>query len=286
MGVRMRRLVPVVLVVVMFLSCLGVHAMDAEKAVGEVLYHQDFSAVSDFAESGIRLGTASASNAIVVCPEQSLEIFTYDTGRVHVLLPEADKGDGDSYTIEFTFRFTAVHSENGFIAPILTCRGCEPSNITSIIIRADGSVDNFSEPDENLKNAIAAGETIGVKIPVSGGVMHEVIFSAGGVEYTVERENVLMINNGTVGFTVRNADVAIDEVFVVNGTDYAEKSGYYTEQSYASDDSPITVPECSEESDELSPDTGDFPVVLAVVIAAAAFGGGFACAFISRKRRM
>lgn len=278
----MRRLVPVMLVLVMLFACLGVNAMDTEKAVGEVLYHQNFSAVSGLDESGIRLGTASSANALAVCDGDSLEIHTYDTSRVHVLLPEADKGDGGSYTIEFTFRFTAIHSENGFIAPILTCRGTEPSNITSVVIRADGTIDNFTAPDEKLKEAVAAGETIGVKIPVSSGVMHEMILTAGETEYSVERENVLMVSDGSMGFTVRNADVEIDEVYVVNGTGYETKTGYYTDQSYAADNSPITVPETGEESAEHAPPTGDF---FLIAMTAAAFGGQLMCGFACRKRR-
>ena len=38
-----------------------------------------------------------------------------------------------------------------------------------------------------------------------------------------------------MGFCVRNAYVAVEEVWIVNGTDYTEKTGVYAEASYADD---------------------------------------------------
>ncbi|MBR3998298.1 MAG: hypothetical protein IKI93_08145, partial [Clostridia bacterium] len=185
----MKKLFPIVLVLMMILTATGIYAMDTEKLAGEVLYHQNFSDISDFSASGIRIGTSSSENSLVSCEGDSLEIHTYDSGRVYIILPDAEKGDSDSYTIEFSFRFKNIHSENGFIAPILTCRGCEPANITSVTIRADGTVDEFSALDAELSEAIASGETIHVKIPVKDGMMYKIIFSADGKEYTAERNN-------------------------------------------------------------------------------------------------
>lgn len=275
----MKRLFPILIVIVLLFSCVSVCAKDAEISVGDVLYHQNFSAVTDIVDSGIRIGSASSENSLIACPKESLEIHTYDTGRVYVMLPEVDGcGDG-SYTIEFTFRFTDIHTDNGFIAPILTCRGDEPTNISSVVIRADGSVDDFDEPDDELRKAIADGETIGVKIPVDSWAVHKIILTVGGTEYILERENVLVINDGSMGFTVRNTDVQIDEVYVVCGVDYVKKLGYYAENSYAADDSPITVPDGGADGEEFSPETGDETWVM---LACAAVCGAV-CARLLRK---
>lgn len=274
----MKRFYPFLLVLVMLFSCICVSAKNTEISVGEVLYHQNFGAVKDIVESGIRVGSASSENSLIACPNESLEIHTYDTGRVYVMLPDAENVDDGSYTIEFTFRFTDIHTENGFIAPILTCRGDEPTNISSVVIRADGTVDGFDLPDEELREAIADGEMIGVKIPVDSWVMHKIILSVGDTEYTLERDNVLVINDGSMGFVVRNTDVAVDEVYVVYGTDYSEKLGYYAENSYATDDSPAVS---GEQNEEYSPETGD-DTALMIVFAAVS---GAICAVLHRKER-
>lgn len=281
----MKRLIPIVLTLLLIVLSAGTFAMDTEKTVGEVLYHQSFDVVSSFEQSGVCLGTASTENAMVVCPDRSLEVYTYDTSRVYLLLPEIDKSDSDSYTIEFTFRFKTIHSENGYIASILTCRGAEPSNISSVVVRADGSVDNFSAMEEELKSALLNGASVSLKIPVVSGVVHEITLEAEGVAYTLERDNVLMIDQGSMGFMVRNADVEINEVYVVNGVGYEEKLGYYREHSYAVDRVLNGVPEDALVEDmEYAPLTGDYTIALLVVLVVA-FLGGFMCAFLLRKRR-
>lgn len=276
----MKRLFPLILALLLFMLSVGVYAMNAEPEVGEVLYHQDFNDVTDIVNSGIRIGTASSVNSMVGCPAESLEIHTYDSGRVYVILPDIEKGEDGSYTIEFTFRFTDIHKTNGFIAPILTCRGSEPSNITSLVIRADGTIDDFETPDEALQSAISGGETISVRIPVQSWAIHKIILSAGDIEYTLERESVLKISSGSIGFTVRNANASIDEVYLVFGTDYEEKIGYYADQSYATDEAPA-VSETNGESAELSPATADG---LMIMLSAAAVCG-VSCVILKRKCR-
>jgi len=270
----MKKLLPIVLILMLILSAASVYAMDLEKAVGEVLYHQDFSDITDFSSSGIRVGTSSSENSLVRCEGDALEVHTYDRGRVYVILPEAEKGNAESYTIEFSFRFTDIHTENGFIAPILTCRGCEPANITSVTIRSDGTVDEFSALDDELKDAISSGKTIGVKIPVTGGMMYKIIFTSDGKEYSAERNNLIPVSKGNIGFTVRNADVEVDEVYLVNGTDYSEKSGYYADNSFASDDAPVTAPSCSQYGGMTSPATGDNTMMIVIFACAALVGVG------------
>lgn len=284
----MKRIYSFLFVLIMLVSCFSfskISAMDAQRSLGEVLYHQNFNDVSDIVESGISIGTTSSINSMINCASEALEIYTYDSGRVYVILPEAEKGSEGSYTIEFTFRFTDIHTENGYIAPILTCRGSEPTNITSLTIRADGTIDSFQAPDEALKKAISGGETIGVRIPVRSGVVHEIILTAGEVEYLLERENILMVNDGSVGFTVRNTDVEIDEVYIVYGTDYEAKIGYYAENSYADDDSPVKIPESLVDGEEHSPATGD-KASIAAVIGMVGVLGAFSCGFFFGKKRL
>lgn len=284
----MKRFCTFLSVLVMLVSCffiVEVSAMDAQRNIGEVLYHQNFNAVSDIVDSGITIGTTSSANSMVGCASEALEIHTYDSGRVYVILPDAEKGSEGSYTIEFTFRFTYIHTNNGYIAPILTCRGSEPTNITSLTIRADGNIDSFQAPDEALMKAISGGETIGVKIPVRSNVVHEIILTVGDIEYTLERENILMVNDGSVGFAVRNTDVEIDEVYIVYGTDYDVKNGYYAKNSYASDNSNVMIPDSSVESEEHSPATDDRSCIAAFICMDAALGAFLYC-FSFRKKRL
>ena len=80
----------VALVLVLF-SALGVSAGDVTKIDGEVLYHQDFSRESDLGDSGIRIGTQSSVNSEITCIGDTLEIQTFDKGRVYIILPEIIK---------------------------------------------------------------------------------------------------------------------------------------------------------------------------------------------------
>ena len=59
----MRRLFLIMIAFVLMLSCFGVSAMDLEKNVGEVLYHQNFSDISQISESSLLIGTASSPNS-------------------------------------------------------------------------------------------------------------------------------------------------------------------------------------------------------------------------------
>lgn len=282
----MKRFYPLIMVLVILISCFSyVSAMDAERVVGDVLYHQDFSAVSDILESGLSIGSATSYNSMIGCPNESLKVETYDTGRVYVIFPEVERNDEGSYTIEFTFRFTDIHTENGYLAPILTCRGDEPSNISVLVIRANGTVDNFDEPDAVLREAIAGGEYINVKIPIRSWVLNEIIFTYNDVEYKIKRNNVLLVNEGGMGFVVRNANIAVDEIYVVHGTDYVEKTGYYAEHSYAADESPVRVPDNVSESVEYSPATADKTCMWLCFAVIGAFGACL-CSSVSVKKRI
>lgn len=241
-------------------------AGDVSSQTGEVLYHQDFADISDFSVSGILQGTLGSKTAVFDCSEDSLRIETKDNERVYLILPHTDVND--SYTVEFDFEFDEASSDNGYISYILTCRGSEPTNISSLTIRAGGSVDDFKPLDEALAGKISSGERITCRIPIENGVLHVVEFiTSDGSKYSVERNSVLVTAEGERGFIVRNATVSVSEIFIVSGTDYTEKSGYYAENSYAGD-----APDSNAKPDaqETSPKTGDYKNAFPCILAAAA----------------
>ena len=270
---------------VLLAGLLGVSAVlpgfagDLQKPVGEVLYHQDFSVLSDLAKSGIVRGTSSSENSHFTCEDDALELNTFDNERVYALLPTTRTED--SYTVEFDFAFSEITSDNGYIGFLLTCRGTEPTNITALIIRADGTIDDFEEPDEKLKKAIHDGSEIHVKIPIEKNVLHKIELTAGGTVYTLERENVKVIDDGETGFVVRNASVDVTEIYIVNGVGYTAKSGAYAAESYASDEAAASLdvsaeqeflPVSAEEIPAVSPDTGDFMLPYGAVFTVAVMG--------------
>ena len=198
---------------------------------GEVLYRQSFADVSDFAGSGCRIGTSSSEKCSVEVTDDMLSIASLDAGRAYVLLPSVRRGD--SWTAEFTFRFSVSGSDNGSLAFLLTCRGDEPTNVTSLVIRGNGTVDGFPEPDEEIWKAIRQGLPVTVVIPVEDGAFHRLILKTEDHTCPLEMDSVKMIEKEGLGFSVRNTCVQISDVWIVNGTGYAEKSG--GETSYATD---------------------------------------------------
>lgn len=256
--------------------CLSVPALAGEEIAGEVLYHQDFAVLSELEKSGIVRGTSSSENSHITCTGETLELNTFDNERAYAILPAAEAAD--SYTIEFDFSFSEIRSENGYVGFILTCRGTEPTNITALVIRADGMIDDFEEPDEALKKAIADSGKIHVKIPVEKDVLHKIELTADGKTYTLERDNVKVLDDGGRGFVVRNASVDVAEIYIVKGTGYTEKYGVYATSSYAADESvthvtTIMVPVTQNTQDiQTSPDTGETIVPYAAAAAAMAVG--------------
>ncbi len=250
----------------LILSCLSVLAKDVKRTDGEVLYHQDFSVSDSLWQCGIRLGTAGSSNTAVYYSGKDLVIHPYDSGRVHVLLPHIQRDA--SYTVEFSFRFTESQMENGYLRFLLTCRGEEPTNTTPVTIRVNGSVDDFSEPDASMAEAIASGETVNVRIPIRDGVLYEMYLTVNDVEYRLERKSVLMIEDDGMGFTVRNASVAIPEIFVMEGCEYAEKTGYFLTASYSDSNTPDYQP--GSPGQPTSPDTFDMGYLLFLFVLSAA----------------
>ncbi len=280
----MKPLSVLVALMIILMSALSVYAGDSFRVNGEVLYHQDFSQESKICESGIKIGTQSSKNSGINCSGDTLEINTYDDGRVYAILPEIVKDD--TYTVEFSFRFSEIKAENGFISMILTCRGEEPTNISSVRIRADGTVDNFDPPCENIGEAIRNGETVNVQIPIRSNVLNEIVMTAGEYRCVVERENILVIEDGNMGFAVRNASVQLPEIYVMHGVDYSEKSGYFTDSSYSEDDDDeVILPKPSEDPEEIpetAPDTGD----TVISVTAAVLAGIGILTPLNRKKRI
>ena len=293
----MRRLSAILTVLVVFSACflsLSAPVFAGDVKCGEVLYHQDFAVLSEIEKSGIVRGTSSSENSQITCTGDMLELNTYDNDRVYAILPAVSAAD--SYTIEFEFSFAEIRSENGYVGFLLTCRGTEPTNVTALVIRADGTVDSFDEPDAVLKKAIADGGTIHVKIPVEKDVLHKIELTADGKNYTLERKNVQVLDDGGRGFVVRNASVKVGEIYLVNGIGYTVKSGTYAAASYAADETvpatetvmcpavsvtPDTNAGLSEGTPVCSPETGEAIVPYAAFLAAAAMG-----LFRRKKRRI
>ena len=82
-----------------------------------------------------------------------------------------------------------------------------------------------------------------MKIPVENGILDTIQLYSGEYSCVILRDSLKQIAQGTRGFSVRNASVEIEEVFVVNGTEYDAKSGEYAENSWASDTLQSVEPE-------------------------------------------
>lgn len=224
----------------------------AAYSAGEVLYHQDFTHVSTAHLAGIRAGKANAQESQLGVTTDGLVIDPNGDQRAYAILPDID--NTDTYTVDLTFRFRSVHRTNGYIAFLLTCTGAKPSNVTSVILRVDGSVDDFGTLDNTIVQHYKNGDPIRLTIPVVDGVLHSITISSGTETQTLERTSLLRIPNGNRGFCVRNASVLVEDVAILYGTDYEMPTGYYAIHSYAEDNGART--------DILSPATGDSDIYL------------------------
>ncbi len=217
-----------------FCMVFGLSAAAVPVETGEVLYHQDFAGIGNLRCTGIRLGTDSSTSTRLKTDGDALLFTTYDDLRNYAILPTIPWTE--DYTIEFTFRFEDVRARNGYLAFLLTCWGEEPSNITGLLIRANGSIDDFAPLSEEMKSIIQEGDTpIHVTIPVENGILYEVTVSAGEETDTVKRTSLKRIPEGNRGFGVRNTSAAVEEVFVVNGTGYTAKTGDFATASWSDD---------------------------------------------------
>jgi len=110
----MRKLSHFVAFLLILFLCLPVSAQNTSFDAGEVLYHQDFSAVTDISASGVTMGTSTSPQTMISVAGDSLDLITKGGGRVYALLPPFVKGD--TYTAEFSFSFSEIGAENGYLA--------------------------------------------------------------------------------------------------------------------------------------------------------------------------
>lgn len=270
-AISLRSFILLVFCAVFLVSTLPVTTL-ASHSAGEVLYHQDFTRVSTAHLAGIRAGSANAQESQIGVTTDGLVIDPNGERRTYAILPEIE--NTDTYTVDLTFRFRSVHRTNGYFAFLLTCTGDKPSNVTPVVLRADGAVDGFGDLDNAIVQHYKNGDPIRLTIPVVDGVLHSLTISSGTDSQTLERTSLLRIPDGNCGFCVRNASVLIEDTAILYGTDYEMPTGYYATHSYAEDDGART--------DILSPATGD----TAVYLLPAALGCAiFLCACCMRLRR-
>lgn len=224
-----RRMELWLLVLLLLLLSLSVAAADTP--VGTVLYHQDFSVAASPTAAGIGLGTSSSQAAWLSIEDEWLGFHVTDDHRAYALLPETPWTD--DHTIQFSFRFTDALTKSGYMAFLLTSWGDEPSNISAVVFRVSGMIDDFTAPTEAMQEKMRDGETIAVELPVENGVIHAITLTAGEETCTVTRNAILRIAEGGRGFGLRNASVEIGEVYIVNGTGYTAKTGPFVEMSWS-----------------------------------------------------
>ena len=272
------------LVASLFVCPAGAAEWNESMAAGEILYHQSFADLFHYNKSGWVTGTASSDGATVDIADGALQLRCLDGGRAYALMPSVSRGP--SVTVEFTFRFTQSGMENGSLSFLLTCRGEEPTNVTSLVIRSGGTVDDFPEPDPRVALAIRQGKTVTVEIPIEEGAFHRMKLTAGDVSCTLERTDVLVIAQESMGFAVRNDGAAITDVWVVNGCDYEKKTGSdasAVRENVGKTEKPTPVRE-EDTAEETSPNTGDRSRTYQQ---AAAVGGAaviLSCGLSRRKR--
>lgn len=286
---RIALLLSVFLLLMSLFVCPGTAAEWNEKmTAGEILWHQSFADLSDYNKSGFTTGTSTAESATVAVKDGALQIRCMDGGRAYVIMPSVKHGP--SYTAEFTFRFTESGMENGSLSFLVNCRGEEPSNITSVVIRSTGTVDGFPDPDPAVMDAIRKGRSVTVEIPVEAGAFYRVKLTAGDVSCTLESSDLLKIAQESMGFAVRNDGAAITDVWIVNGCGYAEKTGD-TASAVRDADKPVPgteqKPGRGSGSGDTSPKTGDRIRTKSFQQAAAITGGAaviLGCGLFHRKR--
>lgn len=250
-AISLRSFILLIFCTVFLMHMFSITAYAAHSA-GEVLYHQDFTRVSTAHLAGIRAGNANAQESRIGVTVDGLVIDPNGERRTYAILPEI--ANTDTYTVDLTFRFRSISRTNGYFAFLLTCTGDRPSNITAVVLRADGSVDDFGNLDNEIVQHYENGDPIRLTIPVVDGVLHSLTISSGMDTQTLERTSLLRIPDGSRGFCVRNASVLIEDTAILYGTDYEMPTGYYATHSYAEDDGART--------DILSPATGDADVYL------------------------
>ena len=253
---------------------------------GEVLYHQSFADVKDYESSGFVTGTDTPDTTSVAVKDGALALRDVSGGRGYVIMPEISHGK--DLTAEFTFRFTESGLENGRLDFMVNCLRDEPTNIISVVIRGDGSVDDFSVPTAEVASAIRGGKQVTAEILVENGAMYRMRLTSGKDSCTLVRNEVKAIPLQDMGFSVRNSGVAITDVWVMNGTDYTAKTGD-TASRVKNNTGPTETETEKEIPKETSPKTGDRSKDrMRIYEQVAVMSGGVAfvlsCGFLRRKK--
>lgn len=239
--------------------CMPLHAADAEPT----FYAARFGEYASLRDTGAFLGTASGSNSSLKLTGDALRIGTSGGEKTYVLLPDP-VGAGDTYVIEFSFRFGEIASSNAYLGFLLNSRGDAPSGRTELIIRADGTVDGYSsQVSEIQKKAAAAGEKITVRVLVVYGYMMDFRVSVGGVDVAGSAPDKLVaVDPAGWGFVVRNASADLYAVRAVKG-DYAALAKASAASNY------VAPAAWQMPGEAASPPTGDAAWVCGVLCVAA-----------------
>ncbi len=252
--------------------CFPVIVSAEEPMPGEVLFAQRYADFSDPRETGIRIGTGGGTPDVSV--KDGLCIDVTDDRKAYLLLPDMPDGAAwtDTYTVEFSFRFTELSAENGYFGFLLTSVGDAPLNRSELILRAKGSFDDAGELSRPLADALQAGETVTVTVPVLRGTVYELTVSCGAEAQTIALPSVRTVWEGQRGFVLRNASALVESVVVTNGIDFDEKIGLYATESYR--------PAVQEPGEIPAPSTGEMETWAFVCL----IGGFVGCLYISRRR--
>ena len=255
-----------------FFYALIVSSAASDPRSGEVLFAQRYADFDDPRETGIRVGTGGGVPA--VSADGGLRIDVIDDRKAYLLLPDMPDGAAwtDTYTVEFSFRFTDVSAANGYFGFLLTATGDAPLNRTELLLRANGACDGVGQLGEEITAAIADGMAVSVSVPVLHGMMYEVTVKCGAYSETMTLPSVRTIGEGRRGFVLRNASAEVQGVSVTNGVDYDRKFGKYASESYR--------PAEEDLADLPSPSTGD-GMLCAILLALGAAGGAI---YIHRRR--
>ena len=236
----MRRSVIVTVGVFLALFVVFSTVVFSSSPAGEVVYRQRFKDVSSLASAGITEGKRNTASSSVSILNGSLVIGDPTGDRTYALLPFHNCYS--DYTVQFTFSFTETVRQSGYIALMLTSRGDAPDNVTSVRLRADGECEGFADLGPRIRHSLKNGEEITVTVPVSGGILESITLSSDGVSETADIDNIVNVVEGRMGFCVRNAEVQISDIAVIEGVGYDKETGIYADSSTWTDETPYTSP--------------------------------------------
>ncbi len=265
----MRRKMLCVLALFCLLTMLIPAVSAADPQAGTVLFAQRYAEITDARFAGLRVGTSGGTPKLRA--ESALYIDMTDDRKTYLLLPDLPNGGAwcDTYTVEFSFRFTEIAASNGYFGFLMTAQGDAPSNRTEVILRAGGTCDGVGNLEDGIAKAMAAGESVQVAVLVDHGMMYEIRVRVGEREQSLTLPAVKTVGQGSRGFVLRNASAAVESVAVVSGVDYGHRVGDFASDSYWVE---------PEETD--APDTADGCLAVWPVLAVTAV-----CAFCVRRRR-